>query len=654
MDDKTIYMDILKIKKNLRIQKLFFLLFCFFLCIQCNNTKIKLEEKPNILWLVIEDMSPQFIGAYGNTSSKTPVIDSLLNEGIKFNSAFSTGSVCSASRYSIITGTRTFEYGTGHHRSNYPIPNYIEPFPKFLKEAGYHTSNNSKRDYNTSDRWRITKSAWIESADTAGWWNRNKKPFFSVFNFNNSHQSRTFTNPYKNYEKRILNKLHKTEIILDNEIILPDYYIDTPELRREMARTYNAMKKTDNEINELIKRLKKDGLIESTIIFLYSDHGGGALRTKSKGIALGHQIPMGVIIPEKFEHLNPLKRKKETDQPITFEDFAPTILSLANIKPKPYMTGKPFLGPTIENNEFVFCSSDRCGETNDLVRSVANNRYFYSRIFIPNMSQMSFQKYFDYSITRQLSREYDKKGITNEIQQIPFKIRPFEMLYDLKNDTWQTTNLVNDSNCKDILNKMRIALDEKLLASKDIHFIPEYALDSIAKQRTPYEFKESKMYDFKTIYEVAKKARPGKELLPFQLKSLQSKDPFIRYWASVGLSSQTKEDIKVHKTLLQNSLKDSFAPVEIEIASIVLRMFNSALAKKQIKKYLYHPNVHLKNSALQKVLYYDKELAIEFLDDIKLLSKIHKDKKIQNNFTESLDMYLNLFNSEPLIYKTHW
>ena len=368
--------------KTIYISGIFLLIFSLGSC-QSTGDKNKTTNRPNILWIVLEDMSPQFIGAYGNTSAKTPVIDSLINSGVKFNAAFSTGSVCSPSRYTIITGTRTYEYGTGHHRSNYPIPEFVQPFPHFLKEAGYHTSNNSKRDYNTSARWKITKAAWTESSTEAGWWNRNGKPFFSVFNFDNCHQSRTFTNPYENYKERILDKLDENEIVKDEDIVLPNFYKDTPELRKELARTYNAMKKTDNEINTLLNRLKKDNLIDSTIIFLYSDHGGGGLRTKSKGIALGHQVPMAVIIPKQFDHLNPFKRKTSTNQPVTFEDLGPTVLALAGIEQEKFMTGKPFLGENHSEHEVVYCSSDRCGEADDLTRSIANGRYFYTRVFKP-------------------------------------------------------------------------------------------------------------------------------------------------------------------------------------------------------------------------------------------------------------------------------
>ena len=57
------------------------------------------QPKPNILWVTIEDSSPQFFGCYGNTNARTPVIDKLAEEGVRFTNAFSTGTVCSPSRF---------------------------------------------------------------------------------------------------------------------------------------------------------------------------------------------------------------------------------------------------------------------------------------------------------------------------------------------------------------------------------------------------------------------------------------------------------------------------------------------------------------------------------------------------------------------------
>ena len=617
---------------------------------QCVN-KPEPTEPPNIVWIVLEDMSPQFIGAYGNDAARTPVMDSLINAGTRFTAAFSTGAVCSPSRYTIITGTRTNEYGTGHHRSNFPIPDPVIPFSKFLRDSGYHTSNNSKRDYSTSARWRITQEAWVESSAEAGWWNRKEgQPFFSVFNFNNCHQSRTFTNPYDDYKERILAKLPLDEIIADEDIILPDFYKDTPELRKELARTYNALTMTDHEIDTLMDRLRRDALVESTILFIYSDHGGGALRTKGIGSALGHQVPMAVIFPEKYEYLNPFKNQSSTDQPVTFEDLGPTVLSLAGLDAPGYMKGRPFLGKKQEAREFAFASADRCAEGMDLTRSVSDGRYFYTRNFYPSQPQISWMKYFDYAKTRQLSRQYFVENQLDETQRILFEPRYKELLYDLQNDTWQTNNLADDPAYQEIFEKLRTALDDELQSIKDVHFLPEYALDSIAKITTPYEYKESGAFDFTQIYEVAKRVGDGPGPIEKQLSDLKSDDPIVRYWAAVGLSSQEKETLSGHQEILEEGLQDGFPPVQIILASMLYEVFDLQEGFRLLEKYLFHSNEFLAVQAIQEIIYLEPQKAKAFLEDVRTL----RTQKIPGNLSESADVYLYLFDGKELYYEHHW
>lgn len=89
-------------------------------------------KQPNILWLTFEDTSPHFIGCYGNEMARTPVMDSLAKNGVRFTNAYSTGTVSSPSRFCLITGCRPGRYGTGNHRSNYEIPEFVHGFPEYL------------------------------------------------------------------------------------------------------------------------------------------------------------------------------------------------------------------------------------------------------------------------------------------------------------------------------------------------------------------------------------------------------------------------------------------------------------------------------------------------------------------------------------------
>ena len=137
----------------IRLQKLLFGIFALFATVSVLQSAI--DERPNILWIVIEDASCH-IGPYGETAIDTPNIDALAAAGVTFDSAFVTAPVCSASRSAMITGMVQSTLGVHNHRSqmdsgkgeasppyhdSYRLP--VKMLPELFKEAGYHTSLNS-------------------------------------------------------------------------------------------------------------------------------------------------------------------------------------------------------------------------------------------------------------------------------------------------------------------------------------------------------------------------------------------------------------------------------------------------------------------------------------------------------------------------------
>src|SRR5690606_41339629 len=101
------------------------------------------------------------------------------------------------------------------------------------------------------------------------------QPFFAVFNFNDSHQSRTMTASYSTYVKEVLEQLPVGSKINDDSFPMPPIYLDSREMRKQMARVYNAIQLTDYKIGKLLQQLEADGLLDSAIIFFFSDHGQG-------------------------------------------------------------------------------------------------------------------------------------------------------------------------------------------------------------------------------------------------------------------------------------------------------------------------------------------------------------------------------------------
>ena len=211
-----------------------------------------MPDRPNILWLTYEDTSPQFVSCYGMTPVvTTPAMDALAEDGVRFDHFYAGAPVCSASRTGLVTGCPIEATGHGHHRSAYPLPAEIRGFPWYLQQAGYYTTNNAKTDYNLVDERVFIDATWNESSPTAHWRNRPEgQPFFSVFNYADSHQSRTMTKPYRWYEENVLAELPEDEIVQPDEIDVPPFYRDDPDMRRHLVRVYNSLRLCDRRIRE--------------------------------------------------------------------------------------------------------------------------------------------------------------------------------------------------------------------------------------------------------------------------------------------------------------------------------------------------------------------------------------------------------------------
>ncbi len=580
--------------------------FCFLLLTHFN---LCAQNKPNVLWITIEDTSPQFIGCYGNSDASTPNIDNLAKNGIKFSNAFSTGTVCSPSRTAIITGVKTYEAGTGNHRSNYPIPAIIHGFPYYLQQAGYYTTNNSKTDYNVKNPKAFIEDAWDESSNNAGWWNRKAgQPFFAVFNFMDSHQSRTMTDTYPKYLEEVINKLPESDRISEQDFKMPPFYKDSPEMRKQFARVYNAIKLTDNKIGELIKKLEEDKLRDSTIIFFYADHGEGIPRGKTNGINLGHRVPFVIWFPEMYKHLSPWGQAgMVTDELIDFTDLAPTLISLAGGNLPDYLKGRILMGPKRSKEaDHLVLSSDRSDNGIDLTRTVTDGKYVYSRNFLPYMPEARYIRYMEIGDIKQQMRADLVAGKLNSLQKSLFEPRPAEFLFDIENDSWETKNLINDKKYTQLVVAMRQKLKNEMFNAKDILLLPEYEIAKISETTTPYSYRLSaKNFPFKDIYEAAVLSGfRSKEVAHKQVALLKSPNNIVKYWAAVGLRSQDILTMKPFKSELFKAMSDPYEPTSVMINALVWEVFQEANSEQNLKKLISSSNDEVALAAINEVLYF--------------------------------------------------
>lgn len=618
---------------------------------------VQAQDRPNILWLTFEDTSLEFIGCYGNKAAKTPVMDKLAAEGTRFTAAFSTGSVCSPSRNALILGCKTYTLGTGNHRSNYAIPDNITGFPKYLRDAtergpGYYTTNNSKTDYNTSAAQRIVRESWDESSGQAGWWKRKEgQPFFAVFNSNSSHQSRTMTDSFEQYKKQVFNQLTENQQTKDADVVLPPFYRDSPEMRKQAARIYNSITKTDTEFGELLARLEKEGLRENTIIFLFADHGEGMPGAKTNGKGIGHRVPFVVWFPEKYKHLSPWKQAGAvTDEMIDFVDLGPTVLALAGVPAPTYLQGRSLVGRTGSPDRrkpaptHLFLSSDRSDESYDLTRTVIKGKYAYTRVFMPHIPELRYLRYMDVgAITSQIRRDF-KAGKLNSLQQQLLLPRPTEFLFDLEKDPWEVDNLATKKGNERLLTEFRTALRNHIISQRDVHFLPENDIANLPKTTTAYAFRQQDAtYPIRAIYGAAELSGfRDAGTLKKQIVLLTDPNPQVRYWALVGLKSQSKAALLPYKQNISPLLTDAYGMNQIVAASLLNDHFGDELARAVLLKQLDSSEDHVANVVLQNLLYQSNAAAwVPTIEEIQKKQQEQKTKRFNTNWSVNMFLYVH-------------
>lgn len=461
--------------------------FLFFglLLIATSSCAQQISKKPlNVVWISCEDMGP-VLSAYDNTAVHTPNIDRLANEGVKYTNAYATVGVCAPSRFSIITGMYPARLGahnmrTGDHNNfkwpediklrkdkgvldksgknvpDYEVvpPAYVKPFPEYLRAKGYYCVNDNKCDY----QFNAPFTAWDDVFGGGSYKNAPEgRPFFYVKNY------------YTTHESRIWLRKDKPMTVAPSAVAVPDYYADIPIVREGIARKYSNIEALDKEVGVLLDQLEADGVMENSVIFFWSDHGGNLLRQKRAVGDSGLHVPLIIRYPNGY-------RAGETEsRMVSLMDLGPTVLSLTGQKPPKYMDGKAFAGPFEEApRDYIFGSADRFDESTDMQRSVLDGRYVYIKNFMPELPLIYRNRYREQIPMNKHLIELDAEGkLEGDAAYIFMKTKPQEELYDLKNDPYEVHNLANDPAHAEKLKEMSTQLSQWQSAIQDRGFTPE-------------------------------------------------------------------------------------------------------------------------------------------------------------------------------------
>ena len=462
------------------------LLFILFCCLYIQAQE-KTEKPLNIIWISCEDIGP-ILSTYGSETINTPNIDRIAAEGVKYTNAYSTVGVCAPSRFSIITGMYPARLGahnmrTGNHNNfkspedvshkldkgildkfgkNVPeyevvTPTYVKLLPEYLRAENYYCVNDNKCDY----QFNAPFTTWDDVFGGGSYKNAPKgAPFFYVKNF------------YTTHESRIWLRKDKPMTVNPSKVPIPDYYPDIPVVRRDIARKYSNIEALDKEVGQLLNQLETDGVLDNSIIFFWSDHGGNLLRQKR---AVGNS---GLHVPLLIRYPNGFRAGEVDDRLVSLMDLGPTVMSLLGIAPPEHLDGKAFAGEYEQApRKLIFGSADRFDESTDMQRSVLDGRFVYIKNFMPELPLIYRNKYREQiPMNAKLIELNHQKKLTGDAAYIFMNTKPQEEFYDLQNDPYEVHNLAGDPKYSKKIKAYRQALKDWQLEIGDKGFIPEHDL----------------------------------------------------------------------------------------------------------------------------------------------------------------------------------
>ena len=419
------------------------------------------QERPNILWIISEDTSPD-LSCYGNSLVKTPYLDQLASEGTRFTRAFSTSPVCSPSRSAFMTGMYQTSISAHQHRTRdkKSLPEPVQVLTEYFREAGYFTANvmtpatdvrgTGKTDWNF-----ITERESFDGTD----WNQRKsgQPFFAQVNLRLTH--------------RVFER-DKQNPIDPDKVDFPPFYPDHPLTRRDWADYLESLQILDNQVGRILKRLDEENLKHNTIVFYFGDHGRPHVWAKQWLYEGGIRVPLMVRWPGR------IKEDQKDHSLVSLIDLGPTALQLSGIPIPDHMEGRFFLkrsGKVASQRDFIVAARDRCDETDDRIRCIRTKRFKYIRNFFPEKPYTQFNAYKrnQYPVVSLLHVLHEKGQLTEEQARFMAPCKPKEELYDVLNNPFEIQNLAENPRYKDHFLQMRRTLDEWIKTTRDCGEIPE-------------------------------------------------------------------------------------------------------------------------------------------------------------------------------------
>ncbi len=341
-------------------------LFIFFALLISGRT---FANPPNVIIFILDDVGQQDVGAFGNAAVRTPNIDRLAAEGMRFDNAFLTTSSCSPSRASLITGL--YPSATGARNLHDPLSPDKTNMPQLLRQAGYYTASVGK--WHLGEAFKSQFDRVVEPREESGaadWLpeiaRRPKdKPFFLWLASKDAHDPYYWNPPLLRQDPA--------------KVIVPYYAEDTAFTRQVMAGYYDEIARADYNIGLVVEVLRQQKILDNTLIIVLSDNGSQIGGAKTTLYDEGLKTPLVMRFPAA------IRSGIANQQLVSTVDIMPTVLALAGIAPLPDAPGVQ-LWPTLENpdisvRDYIYAERNTHGQPH-FSRIIRTKYYLYKRNYL--------------------------------------------------------------------------------------------------------------------------------------------------------------------------------------------------------------------------------------------------------------------------------
>lgn len=418
-------------------------------CIAASSRQpVQAEEtakRPNFLVLIADDMAWDDCGAYGQPRIRTPNLDRLAREGLRFDRAFLTTSSCSPSRASILTGR--YPHATGAPELHMPLPLDQRLLTELLRDAGYYTA--------AAGKWHLGNPAKVKfnlvreggPPSGASYWvptlreRPRDRPFFLWL---------AALDPHRPYRQAPIPRPHAV-----TDVLVPPFLPDTDVVRQDLADYYDEISRFDANVGLVLEELETQRVARDTFVLVLSDNGRPFPRCKTTLYDDGIRTPFIVRFPGR------VKPDTVTRSVVSSVDIAPTVLELAGVSTAPTFQGRSFArilrNPKAKTREYAFAEHN-WHDYRAFERGVRSERYTYIHNRLPELPGTPPADAVS-SPTFQQMRTLRDQGKLTEAQRSCFTApRAGEELYDLQRDPHSLHDLTADPKHRSVLERMRKAL----------------------------------------------------------------------------------------------------------------------------------------------------------------------------------------------------